>query len=740
MIIKAKRTFNGILDLSSLERLQEDNHMEALPFRLTIKPGQLIEVDDKWYTLTNIQSSLKAGYIEILDYKQQNPFTAEISVPESLTSNLSLIKVEILNRADYPQDAFIKYNQNFEDLGNVVSNIATSNSISNIINTISNIESEIIDINIELANAQNDITDIEIRVSNVESDIADINLELANTQGDITDIEIRVSNVESDITDINLSLDTKANISGQVFTGNISALNLSGDNTGDETKLSIETKLGASNASNDGYLTSDDWNSFSNAVSNVNSLPSTYLKLDQTIPQIVNNGSPTFATSIITPKIIGGSETTSDLYLQSTSNVGATGADIHFLVGNNGATEALTILNNGNVGVNNNAPTYKLDIVSAARVSDYLDAGSGLRLQAAYGMFLNSTNAIIWSSGSGITSGYDTSLTRYAANTVSVNSSVVGSGNLIAGKVGIGTLAPSSKLEVIGSLDAIQAIIRANSTQNVNIQEWQSSDSAMVARIGKSGYGEFSGLKSSDITTSNGYIYASAGFPLQLYTSAILRLYINNTTGKTGIGTSSPDKQLEINSSTGDNLRLTYNDSNGSAINYTDLLVSSSGDLTILPSGGEVVISGNVSAVNITGTNIICSSNVIADNSAIGDIIDDILAGETIAFPNLVYLNSSGKWNKANATSIATCQGLFGLTLESKVLDEPCKVLVRGFAKDSSWSWSNVGSPIFSSIVAGELSQNTPNQEDNVILMVGTAINSNRVYFNPQTTTFEYKV
>lgn len=114
MIIKAKRNFNGILDLSSLERIREDNHLEAYPFRLTIKPGQLIEVDDKWYTLTNIQNSLKAEYIEILDYKQQNVFSQEVLTPESSTPNFNLTKVEILNRADYPEDAFRKYNSNLD--------------------------------------------------------------------------------------------------------------------------------------------------------------------------------------------------------------------------------------------------------------------------------------------------------------------------------------------------------------------------------------------------------------------------------------------------------------------------------------------------------------------------------------------------------------------------------------------------------------------------------------------------
>lgn len=68
---------------------------------------------------------------------------------------------------------------------------------------------------------------------------------------------------------------------------------------------------------------------------------------------------------------------------------------------------------------------------------------------------------------------------------------------------------------------------------------------------------------------------------------------INNviTTGSLGINSSAPSKQVEINSSTGDCLRLTNNESTGNALNYTDLLVSSSGDLTITTSGGNVDIS-----------------------------------------------------------------------------------------------------------------------------------------------------
>ena len=55
---------------------------------------------------------------------------------------------------------------------------------------------------------------------------------------------------------------TPANKAGDTFTGAISATNLSGTNTGDETQNTIKTKLGAASASQDGYLTSANWSTF----------------------------------------------------------------------------------------------------------------------------------------------------------------------------------------------------------------------------------------------------------------------------------------------------------------------------------------------------------------------------------------------------------------------------------------------------------------------------------------------
>src|SRR3990172_784792 len=88
-----------------------------------------------------------------------------------------------------------------------------------------------------------------------------------------------------------------------------------------------------------------------------------FLKIDASNDPIT--GDLTINANLLfdgTRKIIGGTTTTSDFTLQTTSGVGVTGADMHFLVGNNGGTEAMTILNNGNVGIGTIAPTSKLSV------------------------------------------------------------------------------------------------------------------------------------------------------------------------------------------------------------------------------------------------------------------------------------------------------------------------------------------------------------------------------------------
>ncbi|MCK9281866.1 MAG: metallophosphoesterase, partial [Melioribacteraceae bacterium] len=92
--------------------------------------------------------------------------------------------------------------------------------------------------------------------------------------------------------------------------------------------------------------------------------------------------------------------------------------------------------------------------------------------------------------------------------------------------------------------------------------------------------------------------------------------------GKLGIMTTAPDKQIEINSVDGNNLRLTYNDANGTAANYVDLLTTSSGDLTITPSGGDITVNGNIA---VTGT--VDGRDVLLDGQNQDTLISNLGSG-----------------------------------------------------------------------------------------------------------------
>jgi len=145
-------------------------------------------------------------------------------------------------------------------------------------------------------------------------------------------------------------------------------------------------------------------------------------------------------------KIIGGSTTTSDLILQTTSGVGTTGADMHFLVGNNGAIEAMTILNNADVGVGTITP----DIYSVGNGHKFFTISNPTAGKSAYLTLAGSTVG-----GGEIDFGNQT--TRYFVITGDSNSlNLMGDSGgfnlgisiLLNGSVGIGMGAPAARLHL----------------------------------------------------------------------------------------------------------------------------------------------------------------------------------------------------------------------------------------------------------------------------------------------------
>ena len=134
----------------------------------------------------------------------------------------------------------------------------------------------------------------------------------------------------------------------------------------------------------------------------------------------------------------------------------------------------------------------------------------------------------------------------------------------------------------------------------------------------------------------------------------------------TGVGvfTTAPDAALEINSATGNNLRLTYNDSNGSATTYTDFATISTGGLLITPSGrGMVGFGGDVTLTTSgtyfpmilggeTATAINITNSTVTQVGAVGGLNVDIRPGGTAQFNNVRGINSSVLNNNTSANSM----------------------------------------------------------------------------------------
>jgi len=102
---------------------------------------------------------------------------------------------------------------------------------------------------------------------------------------------------------------------------------------------------------------------------------------------------------------------------------------------------------------------------------------------------------------------------------------------------------------------------------------------------------------SNNLTMSNNKVLTLGTATTIQYVSANSTLYFGAT--NFGFETSLANRQLAINNSSGNCLRLIYNNNSGTETNYTDLLVSSSGNLNITPSGGIVYIN---SILNTTST------------------------------------------------------------------------------------------------------------------------------------------
>ena len=140
-----------------------------------------------------------------------------------------------------------------------------------------------------------------------------------------------------------------------------------------------------------------------------------------------------------------------------------------------------------------------------------------------------------------------------------------------------------------------------------------------------------------------------------------------------------------------------------------------------------VTLSASVDALTFPTT-------IAADHSANGIVISSV-AGENLAFGDLCYRKSDGKYWKADANAASTMPGAV-MALETISAAASGSFLKIGFARDDSWSWT-VGGLIYASTDAGGLTQTAPSGSGDQVQVVGYAYSATVVYFNPDGTLIE---
>ena len=226
---------------------------------------------------------------------------------------------------------------------------------------------------------------------------------------------------------------TSASITGTLtVSSTLTASNLSGTNTGDETQATIKSKLGAATTSVDGYLTSTDWTTFNNKVATTRSISTT---------APLSGGGDLSANRTLS---ITQSSTSTDGYLSSTD----------WTTFNSKVSTSRSISTTAPLSGGGDLSANRTLSIPAATTSvdGYLTAANWTTFNAKVG-------------GSGTTN-YVPKLT--GASTIG-NSQIFDNGT----NVGIGTITPSNKLSVVGSgyftgAIAIDSSLTVGSTSTLN--------------------------------------------------------------------------------------------------------------------------------------------------------------------------------------------------------------------------------------------------------------------------------
>lgn len=114
------------------------------------------------------------------------------------------------------------------------------------------------------------------------------------------------------------------------------------------------------------------------------------------------------------------------------------------------------------------------------------------------------------------------------------------------------------------------------------------------------------------------------------------------------------------------------------------------------------------------------------------------VAGETLAFGDVVYYGSDSKWGKTIATVEAQVDADVALVVLSGVLDSSITLLKFGCARYDSWSWS-VPDRLWIDTTSGSMSATQPTVSGEFVKFFAWVKNTNVIFVKPNDTIIKLK-
>jgi hypothetical protein len=137
-------------------------------------------------------------------------------------------------------------------------------------------------------------------------------------------------------------------------------------------------------------------------------------------------------------------------------------------------------------------------------------------------------------------------------------------------------------------------------------------------------------------------------------------------------------------------------------------------------------LGGNL---DLNQKSILLDQTPSSDHTVNGLIVSGT-AGEILAYGNICYYKSDGKFWKADMNASSTASGWLAYSIDTSVAaDASGSFLVKGYARDDSYTWTT-GSVLYLG-AAGAASSTAPTGSADIVRIVGYAVDGSDIFFNP---------